>query len=97
MERNRQSARECRARKKLRYDYLEELVVNREQAVQKLLEELRTYEEWCRQLDQGLVPQGLRQQQLQSNSPVGQQGILLLPPLTDNSAFAHGLVNGHGG
>ncbi|CAL4066189.1 unnamed protein product [Meganyctiphanes norvegica] len=33
LERSRQSARECRARKKLRYQYLEELVANREKAV----------------------------------------------------------------
>ena len=45
MERSRQSARECRARKKLRYDYLEELVQDRERAVEKLLEELRIVSE----------------------------------------------------
>ena len=33
LERSRQSARECRARKKLRYQYLEELVTDREKAV----------------------------------------------------------------
>lgn len=33
LERSRQSARECRARKKLRYQYLEELVADREKAV----------------------------------------------------------------
>lgn len=39
-ERSRQSARECRARKKLRYQYLEELVTNREKAVIALHREL---------------------------------------------------------
>lgn len=39
-ERSRQSARECRARKKLRYQYLEEQVANREKAVFALHREL---------------------------------------------------------
>lgn len=40
LERSRQSARECRARKKLRYQYLEELVTDREKAVIALRHEL---------------------------------------------------------
>ena len=33
LERSRMSARECRVRKKLRYEYLEELVKDREKAI----------------------------------------------------------------
>lgn len=40
LERSRQSARECRARKKLRYQYLEELVADREKAVLSLRMEI---------------------------------------------------------
>lgn len=55
LEKSRQSARECRARKKLRYQYLEDLVTNREKAVVKLREELTMFCELARQIDVGSI------------------------------------------
>merc|ERR1719317_1666231 len=60
LERSRQSARECRARKKLRYQYLDDLILEREKANERLREELMQYQKWCHELDKGRIPDGLQ-------------------------------------
>jgi hypothetical protein len=57
LERSRQSARECRARKKLRYQYLEELVSDREKAVLQLRGEIEKYKIWAQEIDNGRFPE----------------------------------------
>ncbi|CAH1102812.1 unnamed protein product [Psylliodes chrysocephalus] len=61
LERSRQSARECRARKKLRYQYLEELVADREKAVFALRQECEQYLFWAKEIDAGRIPEGLQE------------------------------------
>ncbi|CAH1984646.1 unnamed protein product [Acanthoscelides obtectus] len=61
LERSRQSARECRARKKLRYQYLEELVADREKAVFALRKEIEQYSQWAKQIDAGQIPEGIQE------------------------------------
>ncbi|XP_030382281.1 REPTOR-binding partner [Scaptodrosophila lebanonensis] len=61
LERSRQSARECRARKKLRYQYLEELVADREKAVITLRTELERYMLWSENLTENSTSNNLDQ------------------------------------
>lgn len=60
LEKSRQSARECRARKKLRYQYLEDLVCNREKAVVKLREEFSVFCELSKKIDVGTISESDR-------------------------------------
>jgi len=61
LERSRQSARECRARKKLRYQYVDDIIAAREQANDKLREELVRLVDMCHELDKGRVPEGFEE------------------------------------
>jgi len=61
LEKSRQSARECRARKKLRYQYLDDMISEREKANLILRDELKKYVSWCQQIDAQKVPDGLQE------------------------------------
>lgn len=69
LERSRQSARECRARKKLRYQYLEELVADREKAVLVLRNEVEVYRQYFQQMDQGNIPEAVLQILAEESQP----------------------------
>merc|ERR1712226_1805178 len=58
---SRQSARECRARKKLRYQYLDDLILERERANERLRGEMSKFVGWCEMIDQGRIPDGMHE------------------------------------
>merc|ERR1712219_44359 len=60
LEKSRQSARECRARKKLRYQYLDDLILERERANERLRGEISKFVTWCSMMDQNNVPEGMQ-------------------------------------
>ncbi|CAF2050003.1 unnamed protein product [Rotaria magnacalcarata] len=63
LEKSRESARQCRHRKKLRYEYLEELVGDREKAITQLQQELERIRTICQYLDRnGVNNEEIRQE-----------------------------------
>lgn len=65
LEKSRESARQCRHRKKLRYEYLEELVTDREKAILQLQQELERLRTICQYIDQNGVSSEIRQELIQ--------------------------------
>lgn len=59
LERSRQSARECRARKKLRYQCLEDAIAEKEARVYALRKEVHKYIGWAKAIDNGTMPDDL--------------------------------------
>ncbi|XP_071507214.1 cAMP-responsive element-binding protein-like 2 [Diadema antillarum] len=60
LERSRQSARECRARKKQKYQLLEETVAAKEKQILRLREKLEQYKNFCQMMDDGEQPTEIR-------------------------------------
>ena len=61
LEKSRQSAKECRARKKMRYQYLDDNIAEREKANDQLRDEMAKYVSWCQMLDKNIEPEGLQE------------------------------------
>ena len=60
VEKSRQNARECRARKNLRYQYLDSMIAEREKVIDLLREEMMKYVGWCQIRDQNAVSEELQ-------------------------------------
>ena len=60
LEKSRQDARECRARKNLRYQYLDNMIAERVKANDLLRDEMMKYVGWCQIMDKNTVPEGLQ-------------------------------------
>ena len=70
LEKSRESARQCRHRKKLRYEYLDELVSDREKAIVQLQQELQRLRSVCQQIDQHGLTTDIHQELIQwKNDP----------------------------
>ena len=61
LEKSRQNARECRARKNLRYQYLDKMIAEREKANDLLRDEMMKYVGWCQMMDKNRVIEELQE------------------------------------
>ncbi|XP_063407473.1 uncharacterized protein LOC134691131 isoform X2 [Mytilus trossulus] len=108
-ERSRQSARECRSRKNVRYQYLEQLVNIKEKSVYKLRKELEMHRRWCEEIDNGVISEDLvkglsidpqKTSQLttteQSNLPLPRERSLSLPTTSKYQTCNLGLTSAKG-
>lgn len=98
VERSRQSARECRARKKLRYQYLEEIISETERAIGQLRRELDCLRVWAKDVDDGRVPPPLleyRRQCMEQRKEGGFKGIHPADVLMEEQPEMLGYVQHH--